>query len=180
MYVSFAESMSAFCKKDPTVSRRVHHRTGRVKRCPGMCRFVFVALFVAAQSLPCMSPSPHTMIGVEGSWQVLDATGSAQATVLCVFCRFCQPGDVCWCMYHQMWHLTQNVHGTSLSQLLSGYCTTKKGNHVYMMGDEFCFVLFFLKLSVCKVNKTKHSVCLWWHDYCKGDFPTQQGRAPRA
>ena len=38
-----------------------------------------------------LAPAP---IGVEGSWQVLDATSSAQATVLCMFCRFCQAGDV--------------------------------------------------------------------------------------
>ena len=32
-----------------------------------------------------LAPAP---IGVEGSWQVLDAMSSAQATVLCMFCRF--------------------------------------------------------------------------------------------
>ena len=30
------------------------------------------------------------------------------------------------------------------------------------MGDLFCFVLFALQLSVC----------LWWHDYRRDDFPT--------
>ena len=30
------------------------------------------------------------------------------------------------------------------------------------VGDLFCFVLFALQLSVC----------LWWHDYRRDDFPT--------
>ena len=34
------------CKKDPQLSRRVHHRIGLVRRCPGMCRFMFVAPFL--------------------------------------------------------------------------------------------------------------------------------------
>ena len=33
----------------PQWSQQGHHRIGRVKRCPGMCRFMFVALFVAAR-----------------------------------------------------------------------------------------------------------------------------------
>ena len=45
----FRRKHVCFLQKDPNVSRRVHHRIGRVERCPGMCRFVFVALFVAAR-----------------------------------------------------------------------------------------------------------------------------------
>ena len=44
-------------------------------------------------------------IGIESSWQVLDATNSAQATVLCMFCRLCQPGDICWCIGAHGCHL---------------------------------------------------------------------------
>ena len=33
-----------------------------------------------------LAPPP---ICIEGSWQVLDATGSAQVTVVCMSCRFC-------------------------------------------------------------------------------------------
>ena len=41
----FRTNQSRFLQKDPKMPRRVHHRIGRVERCPGMCRFVFVALF---------------------------------------------------------------------------------------------------------------------------------------
>ena len=49
VYVGFAQTSPDFFQNDPHMPRRVHHRIGRVERCPGMCRFVFVALFVAAQ-----------------------------------------------------------------------------------------------------------------------------------
>ena len=45
-YVGFAQTSPDFCKTDPNMPWRVHHRIGRVERCPGTCRFVFVALFV--------------------------------------------------------------------------------------------------------------------------------------
>ena len=35
-------------------------------------------------------------------------------------------------------------------------------NSVMTTDVTFCFVLFALQLSVC----------LWWHDYCRDDFPT--------
>ena len=37
-----------------------------------------------------LTPAP---IGADGSWQVLDAMSSAQATVLCMFFTFCQAND---------------------------------------------------------------------------------------
>ena len=53
-----------------------------------------------------LAPAPK---GAEGNWQVLDATSSAQATIPCMFCRFCQAGDVC-CTPYYLRPLERAVH----------------------------------------------------------------------
>ena len=57
------------------------------------------------------------------------------------------------------WPITVWPRVKVLSKKISG---TRGAQEVWNAIVQFCFVLFALQLSVC----------LWWHDYRRDDFPT--------